>query len=107
MLPRPRPTARVVRDLDQRQARHAEKLRLRPPQLHKNGLTERRGRLPPLLNFNGVVDTPRRTRPSGSETGDDRIASAYQLIEHGLGGPLHVSRLFSQEDFSGTISLPE
>ena len=107
MLTRPGATAGMVRDLDKRQSGHAKKLCLRLTQFHKYGLTECHSRLSPLLNLNSIVDTPRRTRPSSSKPGDDRVAPADQLVKHGLGGFLHVSRLFSQEDFSRVISFLE
>src|SRR5581483_839920 len=67
MLAGPRAAARVMRDLDQRQLRQAEELRLGARQLHKNRLAQGDRRLALLLQLDGVVDTPRRARPSSAQ----------------------------------------
>jgi hypothetical protein len=55
-----------MRDFDQRQFGHLKELRFGARQFHENRLAQRDGRLALLLQFDGVVDTPRRARPSSA-----------------------------------------
>ena len=64
MLTFSRAAARMMRDFYQRQFRQAEKLRFGARQLHEDRLAQRHGRFAFLLQLDGVVDTPRRARPS-------------------------------------------
>jgi hypothetical protein len=54
----------VVRNFDQGQFGHTEKLRLGARQLHEYGLAQCDRRPTLLLQFDGVVDTPRCARAS-------------------------------------------
>jgi hypothetical protein len=42
---------------------------------------QRHGEPAALLNFQGVVDTPRRARPSISEAANDKICLGCQLVQ--------------------------
>ena len=64
MLSRSGPPARVMRNFDQWQLRNAEEFRFGPAKLHEDRLAKRDRRLSALLQFNGVVDTPRRAGAS-------------------------------------------
>jgi len=66
MLPGSGTTTRVMGNLHERELREAEEFRLGPAELHEDRLTKRHRWLSALLQFNGVVDTPRRARPSGA-----------------------------------------
>ena len=68
--------ARMVRNFDQGQMRYSKKFRFRARQLHEDRLAQRHCRLPFVLQFDGVVDTPRRARPSSTQAGDDRVTPA-------------------------------
>jgi hypothetical protein len=96
MLAGARPAARMVRDLDQRQMSNAEKLRLRARQLHEDRLAERHRRLSLFLQFDGVVDTPRRARPSSAQAGDHRVAPVDDLLHHRFRRALHMGWLGSK-----------
>ena len=66
MLAGPGAAARMMGDFHQRQTGDAEELRFGSTQFHKNRLAQSDRRLTMLLQFDGVVDTPRCTRPSGA-----------------------------------------
>ena len=85
--------ARMVRDFDQGQLRHSKKLRLGARQLHEDRLAKGYRGLTLLLQFDGVVDTPRRARPSSAQAGDDRITPAQNLLHDWFRRALHMRRL--------------
>src|SRR5262245_33820808 len=107
VLAGPRAAARVMRDLHQWQLRHTEKLGLRFPQRHKDRLAQSDRRPASLLDFYGVVDTPRRARTSSSKTGDDRVAPARQFIDHFPGRALHMGRFLARDDFAKPVALAQ
>jgi hypothetical protein len=59
MLSGARAAARMMRNLNQRQVRDAEKFRFSPAQCHENRLAKGYRWFALLLQFDGVVDTPR------------------------------------------------
>jgi hypothetical protein len=66
MLPFPRAAARMMWNFDERQFRQSEKLRFGARQFHEDRLAQRHRRLALLLQFDGVVDTPRRAGSSSA-----------------------------------------
>ena len=74
-----------MRNHRDRQARIAERARLRPPSV-TNAVEQivTRG-LSALRHFNAVVDTPRRAGPSVARAGDDHVALAGQRFDRSRG----------------------
>lgn len=70
-----------------------KKLRFGLGQLHENRLTQSNCRLSLFLQLDGVVDTPRRARPSSSQTGDHRVTTADKFLYNRFGRSLHMRRL--------------
>ena len=97
--------ARMVRDFDQRQTRQTEKLRLGSAQLHKNGLAQGDRRLALFLQFDGVVDTPRRARPSSAQAGDDGVTTAQKFLHDRFWRALHMGGLGLEDHFLGGVFL--
>ena len=66
MLTRSGAAAGMMGNFHQRKRGEPEELRFGLGQLHENRLAERDRRLALLLQFDCVVDTPRRARPSST-----------------------------------------
>jgi hypothetical protein len=81
---------RMMRDFHQRQAGDPEELRFGPTQLHENRLAQSNRRFTALLQFDRVVDTPRRARPSSAQAGDHGVAPADKLLHNWFRRTLHV-----------------
>ena len=75
-------------DHENRVIRGAERFPLRFCQRFEGMRDQRHGESAALLQFQGVVDTPRRARPSISETANDEIRLGRQLVEVPFGGSL-------------------
>jgi hypothetical protein len=80
MLAGSRAAARMMGNFHQWKRGEPKELGFGLGQLHENRLTQSNCRLAFLLQLDGVVDTPRRARPSSSETGDDCITAADKFI---------------------------
>jgi len=99
MLARARATAWMMRYLYQRQVPLPEKLRFGPREFHENRLAQGHRGFSLFLELDGVVDTPRRARPSSAQTSDDRVAPIEYFLHDRLRRALHVGRLGSEDNF--------
>src|SRR5450830_680792 len=92
--------AQWMRDLEQRQLRHAKGARLRLAQLEKWSGINDGGDETTFPEFCHVVDTPRRARSSVGHCADDEVSLRGELIEHLLGSR-RAGIVFSQGHYRG------